>query len=74
MIKVEFLGPMSEFQPLEIQAQTLQELKENLHNDAKIRQWLQISAIAVNDEIIEDLSYPLKKGDKVVVLPPVCGG
>lgn len=74
MIKVEFLGPMSDLPPKEISAQTLQDLKNELLRDEKIQKWLPISAVAINDEIIEDLSYPLKAGDKVSILPPVCGG
>ncbi|TLD80497.1 MoaD/ThiS family protein [Helicobacter sp. MIT 05-5293] len=74
MIRVEFLGPMSDLPPKEINAQTLQDLKNELLRDEKIQKWLPISAVAINDEIIEDLSYPLKSGDKVLILPPVCGG
>ncbi|AAP76643.1 MoaD/ThiS family protein [Helicobacter sp. MIT 03-1614] len=74
MIRVDFLGPMSDIPSRELEARTLYELKEILNQDETLRSWLDISAVAVNDEIIEDLSYPLSYGDKVALLPPVCGG
>ncbi len=74
MIRVDFLGPMSDIPSRKLEAHTLYELKEILNQDETLRSWLDISAVAVNDEIIEDLSYPLSYGDKVALLPPVCGG
>lgn len=74
MVKVEFLGPMSNIPSRELEVQSLKELREILSQDETLHCWLEISAVAVNDEIIEDISYPLKSGDKVVLLPPVCGG
>lgn len=74
MVKVEFLGPMSHIPPVELKANTLQELKEILSKDSALQQWLEISAVAVNDEIIESLSHPLHNGDRIALLPPVCGG
>ncbi|CUU40138.1 MULTISPECIES: MoaD/ThiS family protein [Helicobacter] len=74
MIRVEFLGPISNIPARELEAQSLAELKELLSKDTSLHSWLDISAVAVNDEIIEDLSYPLSYGDKVALLPPVCGG
>jgi len=32
------------------------------------------SAVAVNDTLVSTREYELKDGDKVVLLPPVCGG
>ena len=74
MIRVDFLGPMSDIPSRELEARTLYELKEILNQDETLRSWLDISAVAVNDEIIEELSYPLQNGDRVALLPPVCGG
>ncbi|MCH5313266.1 MAG: MoaD/ThiS family protein [Helicobacter sp.] len=74
MIKVEFLGPMSDIPSRELEAQNLQELRDLLTQDTSLHSWLEISAVAVNDELIEELSYPLKNGDRVSLLPPVCGG
>nr|WP_317403622.1 MoaD/ThiS family protein [uncultured Helicobacter sp.] len=74
MVKVEFLGPMSYIPSMELEVSTLQELKEILGKDSTLQQWLEISAVAVNDEIVENLSHPLHNGDKIALLPPVCGG
>ncbi len=74
MVRVEFLGPMSHIPPREIEAKNIEELKNVLTQDEALHSWLEITAVAVNDEVIKELSYPLKSGDKVVLLPPVCGG
>lgn len=77
MIKVEFLGPMSEIEPKELKASevaTLGDLKAVLQADSRLHKWLPISAVAVNDELIDDVGFTLKSGDKIALLPPVCGG
>ena len=74
MIRVEFLGPISNSPARALEAQRLAELKELLSKDTSLHSWLDISAVAVNDEIIEELSHPLQNGDRVALLPPVCGG
>lgn len=73
MIRVEFLGPIKK-DALEIKASNLAELKEILNKDESLKEWLEISAVAINDEIINSLDKELKNGDKVSILPPVCGG
>ncbi|MCZ6171635.1 MoaD/ThiS family protein [Campylobacter ureolyticus] len=73
MIRVEFLGPIKK-DDLEIKASNLAELKEILNKDESLKEWLEISAVAINDEIINALDKELKNGDKVSILPPVCGG
>ena len=73
MIKVEFLGPIKK-DDLEIEVSNLAELKEILNKDEGLKKWLEISAVAINDEIINSLNKELKNGDKVSILPPVCGG
>lgn len=73
MIRVEFLGPIKK-DALEIKASNLAELKEILNKDESLKEWLEISAVAINDEIISNLDKELKNGDKVSILPPVCGG
>ncbi|MCZ6173274.1 MoaD/ThiS family protein [Campylobacter ureolyticus] len=73
MIRVEFLGPIKK-DDLEIKASNLAELKEILNKDESLKEWLEISAVAINDEIINTLNKELKNGDKVSILPPVCGG
>jgi len=73
MIKVEFLGPIGK-EALEIEASTLKELSYKLKEDKELSEWLDISAVAINDNMVNDLDIVLKSGDKVSILPPVCGG
>ena len=73
MVKVEFLGPISK-EPLEVDIKNLQELKEILKKDENLKEWLDSLAVAVNDEIVSSADIELKDGDKVSLLPPVCGG
>ena len=73
MVRVEFLGPIG-LPPREIEAKNLRELAKELSQDPKVKKWLGECAVAVNDQIVKDLDRPLKDGDKVVLLPPVCGG
>jgi len=73
MIKVEFLGPIQK-EPLEVEATTLEELSKILKADVSLRPWLENSAVAVNDLLTKDKTTLLKDGDKVSLLPPVCGG
>ena len=73
MIKVEFLGPIGE-KTLELEAKTLADVAVELQKIETIAGWLDKCAVAVNDEMTNDLSRVLKSGDKVSILPPVCGG
>ncbi len=73
MVRVEFLGPIQK-EPLELDITNLNELAEILKDDAQMQEWLQNSAVAVNDTLISTKDYTLKDGDKIVLLPPVCGG
>jgi molybdopterin synthase sulfur carrier subunit len=73
MIKVEFLGPISR-ESVEVEADTLEVLSEMLKEDETLASWLPKCAVALNDTMISDLSTPLKAGDRVTILPPVCGG
>jgi len=73
MIKVEFLGPIKK-ESLEVEINTLDELSEILKQDESLQPWLENSAVAVNDVLTKDKSTILKDGDKVSLLPPVCGG
>lgn len=72
-IQVEFLGPIG-MNPQNFELDSLKELKEELQKDEKLQEWLKLSAVAINDEITEDIDYLFKDGDRVVLLPPVCGG
>ena len=73
MVKVEFLGPINK-EPMNLDIKTLDELSEILKNDPDVSNWLGNSAVALNDTLIQDRSVELKDGDKISLLPPVCGG
>jgi molybdopterin synthase sulfur carrier subunit len=73
MIRVEFLGPIDK-EPLEVDIKNLKELSQILKQDESLQEWLENSAVAVNDKLVSTKDYELKDGDKVSLLPPVCGG
>ena len=73
MVKVEFLGPI-QIETKEFDVKNIRELKDELYKIDELSDWLVTCAVAVNDEIITDPNTPLKDGDKVTLLPPVCGG
>lgn len=73
MVEVEFLGPIGR-EPLRLNANSLQEVKAELQKDESLREWLVNCAVAVNDKMIYDANFELKSGDRVSLLPPVCGG
>ena len=73
MVKVEFLGPI-QIDQREFDVKSIKELKNELYKIEGLSDWLVTCAVAVNDEIITDPNTLLKDGDKVTLLPPVCGG
>lgn len=73
MVKVEFLGPIN-CAPLEVDVATLAELAQALQKREELDPWLSKCAVAVNDEMTNDLNRVLESGDRVSILPPVCGG
>ncbi|MDD2652047.1 MAG: MoaD/ThiS family protein [Sulfurimonas sp.] len=73
MVRVEFLGPIQKA-PLELDITNLSELAEILQEDKEMHQWLENSAVAVNDVLVGSRDFTLKDGDRVALLPPVCGG
>ena len=73
MVRVEFLGPIQK-DALELEIKNLNELATILQEDKELSEWLQNSAVAVNDTIVSSLDVALKDGDKISLLPPVCGG
>jgi molybdopterin synthase sulfur carrier subunit len=73
LVRVEFLGPIQK-EPLELNITNLNELATILQDDKEMREWLENSAVAVNDTLVSSREYELKDGDKVSLLPPVCGG
>ena len=73
MVKVEFLGPISK-ESLELDIKNLNELTKILKDDVTVANWLANSAVAVNDQLVSTKDIELNDGDKVSLLPPVCGG
>ncbi|PHM18327.1 MAG: molybdopterin synthase sulfur carrier subunit [Sulfuricurvum sp. PD_MW2] len=73
MVTVEFLGPIQKA-TLSLDAASLHDVAEALKEDNEMAQWLDNCAVAVNDMLVSTLDTPLKDGDKVSLLPPVCGG
>ena len=73
MVKVEFLGPMAQ-EVIELEAKTLAEVATQLQNIESVAPWLDKCAVAVNDQMTANLGMVLKEGDKISILPPVCGG
>ena len=73
MVRVEFLGPIQK-EALELNISNLNELATILQEDAEMTEWLTNCAVAVNDMLVSSLEAPLKDGDKISLLPPVCGG
>lgn len=73
MVRVEFLGPIG-LEPIEVEASTLKELADILQKNDALTDWLSSAAVAVNDTLTSDLSTLLQAGDRVSLLPPVCGG
>lgn len=73
MVRVEFLGPIQK-EPLELEITNLNELAQILQNDEEMQPWLENSAVAINDILVKNRDVALKDGDRVVLLPPVCGG
>jgi len=73
MVKVEFLGPIGK-QPIELDIHSLAELATYMEKNDELKEWIENSAVAVNDTIIQEKEFQLKSGDVVTILPPVCGG
>ncbi len=73
MVKVEFLGPIGKA-PVEMEASTLADVAAKLKEDQSLVSWLEKCAVALNDTMVNDLNTPLKEGDRISILPPVCGG
>jgi len=73
MAKIEFLGPLNR-EPMEVDIQSLNDLKEMFKEDKELQEWLEICAVALNDALVCSLDVKIEKGDKISLLPPVCGG
>ncbi|MDD5360234.1 MAG: MoaD/ThiS family protein [Sulfurovaceae bacterium] len=73
MVKIEFLGPIGK-EPILLDVKNLNDVSKELNKDENISIWLEKSAVALNDMIVNSLDIELKDGDKISILPPVCGG
>jgi len=73
MVRIEFLGPIQK-ESVELEASSLRDVADQLSHDEEIKIWLKTSAVAVNDTLVVSLDTPLEPGDRVSLLPPVCGG
>ncbi len=73
MVTVEFLGPINK-EPIKVEIKNLVELSEILKSDSEVSTWLETCAVAVNDTMVSSKDISLNDGDKVSLLPPVCGG
>ena len=73
MITIEFLGPIQK-DKISVEAATLNDVAEHLSKDAELKTWIETCAVAVNDIMVMDLNTKLNSGDRVSLLPPVCGG
>lgn len=73
MITIEFLGPIQK-PSISIEAKSIREIAEALKADPDLADWLDNCAVAVNDSLVSSLDTALEDGDRVSLLPPVCGG
>jgi len=73
MVKVEFLGPINK-NAMEVEIANLNELSTILKNDEQVSTWLETCAVAINDTLISSKDVVLNDGDRISLLPPVCGG
>ncbi|MBR7118230.1 MAG: MoaD/ThiS family protein [Helicobacteraceae bacterium] len=74
MVEVHFLGPIG-LDSIHCEAKNFKELKEELNKIDKLKEWLPLCAIALNDKIVQDSSdITFEDNDTISLLPPVCGG
>ena len=73
MVKIEFLGPINK-DDMNLDINNLLQLSEILKADKEVSSWLDTCAVAINDTLICSKDVELNDGDKVSLLPPVCGG
>ncbi len=73
MVTIEFLGPINK-KPLTLDIKNLSELSVILKDEQDMVKWLENCAVAVNDTMVSSKDIELNSGDKVSLLPPVCGG
>lgn len=72
MVSVEFMGPIAR-ESITLEALNLSEVATLLKKDPDIASWLDKCAIAINDKMVSGNVW-LNDGDRITLLPPVCGG
>jgi len=73
VVKVEFLGPINK-ESMNLDISNLSQLSEILKKDDEVSLWLENCAVAINDTLVSRKDIELFSGDKISLLPPVCGG
>lgn len=73
MVNVEFLGPINK-ESISVDITNLSELSQILKSDEQVANWLETCAVAINDTLVSKKDIKLSSGDKISLLPPVCGG
>jgi molybdopterin synthase sulfur carrier subunit len=73
MVTVEFLGPIKK-NKLVLDITNLNQLSDILKKDVSLIKWLDNSAVAINDILVNSNNINLNDNDKITILPPVCGG
>jgi molybdopterin synthase sulfur carrier subunit len=73
VVEVEFLGPINK-DSMKVDISNLSQLSGILKNDSKVASWLDNCAVAINDTLVTTKDIELTSGDKISLLPPVCGG
>lgn len=73
MVTIEFLGPIQKA-AMTMEVASLHDVAEFLKQDPEMAEWIDSCAVALNDTLVASLDTPLKDGDKISLLPPVCGG
>ncbi len=73
MVTVEFLGPIGK-ESMQVDITNLSQLSDILKDEQDVANWLENCAVAINDTLVSSKDCQLNSGDKVSLLPPVCGG
>jgi len=73
VVKVEFLGPINK-ESMNLDISNLSQLSVILKKDDEVSLWLENCAVAINDTLVSRKDIELFSGDKISLLPPVCGG
>lgn len=73
MAKIEFLGPIG-IDTMDIHVGSMKELSVLLNEIPQMQDWIDNSAVAINNTIVSSLDIAVKDEDIITILPPVCGG